>query len=364
MCLWALRVGLLPNESISSWIIRAALMQGCDPLTLTGYVWPRWRAWTLDLDRGIKNERLEILSQVSGIPVAVFEQASLQNTVELIAGHRLERNGTWPWVLALGSRNRKRVAGMQYCPACLFDDSKPYFRKGWRFAWQTACLHHKVRLLDRCWSCGAPVEPHRLQANDRHLAICVECKAGLHKAQRIPINQITRNFQINAEAVILNARGLYNTETITSHEWFALARFFTGMIRYCARNQASNIAKALFELRVSMALDDSPPIFSLPLEMLSPEHRETLFASVAELMAFSGQDLFYAFNNAGVSKNSLQAISRTLPTTFNLVTDRLPVNKRLTRIKRRDHCKTPKSKRSVLMSWARLQRKIGPISDE
>lgn len=33
---WALSVPLLPEESLSSWLVRAALRQGCDPLSLTG----------------------------------------------------------------------------------------------------------------------------------------------------------------------------------------------------------------------------------------------------------------------------------------------------------------------------------------
>lgn len=364
MCAWTLHVSVLPNESISSWMTRAALMQGCDPLTLTGWVWPRWRAWTLDLDRGIETERLAVLSRVSGVPPTTFEQASLRNPVELIAGHRLEDSGTWPWVLALGSRNRKRVAGMQYCPVCLSDDAKPYFRKDWRFAWQTACLIHQTRLLDRCWSCGAPVEPHRLQAVDGHLGVCVECKADLRSAQRFPINQRTRNFQISAQAVMNNASGQYDTKTLAVHEWFAVTRFFVGLVRYYVRNETSSISKALRELRVPITLENSPPLFSLPLELLSPVHRETLFASVSELMTFSGKDLFYAFNSAGVNGNSLQAISGTLPTALAVVTDRLPVNKRLARAKRGCRSVEPKSKRSVLMSWARLRRKIGLPSDE
>jgi hypothetical protein len=40
---WAIRVLLLPDESIASWLARIALTQGCDPLSFTGAIWPKWR---------------------------------------------------------------------------------------------------------------------------------------------------------------------------------------------------------------------------------------------------------------------------------------------------------------------------------
>lgn len=274
----------------------------------------------------------------------------------------MDDNGTWPWILALGSRNRKRVAGTQYCPVCLSADAKPYFRADWRFAWHTACLAHQTRLVDRCWSCSAPVEPHRLRAVDRHLGLCVECKADLRSAQRMPINQMTRNFQMSVEAVMSNASGLYDTRILAMHKWFAVARFFVGLVRYYVRNETSSISKALRNLHVPIASVHAP-LFSAPLELLSPGQRETLFASVSKLMAVSRDDLFCALNSAGANANSLQWISGTLPPALALVADRLPV-KRQIRAKRSYRSVEPKSKRSVLMAWARLRRKVGLPSNE
>ena len=42
------------DESISSWMIRAALNQGCAPLTFTQYYWSQHRLWTRDLDKGFE----------------------------------------------------------------------------------------------------------------------------------------------------------------------------------------------------------------------------------------------------------------------------------------------------------------------
>tara|TARA_R110001592_G_scaffold243151_2_gene504042 strand:+ start:3653 stop:4177 length:525 start_codon:yes stop_codon:yes gene_type:complete len=173
---------------------------------------------------------------------------------------------------------------------------------------------------------------------------------------------MTRNFQISAEGVLNNSSGLYDTQLLAVHEWFAVARFFVGLVRYYVRNENSSISKALRELRVPITLENSP-LFSMPLELLSPVHREILFASVSELMTFSRADLFSALNSAGVTVNSLQAVSGTLPPGLSKVTDRLPVNKRMIRTKRGCRSVEPKSKRSVLMACARLRRKVGLPSD-
>ena len=46
-----------PDELISSWLARAALHAGCDPLDLTACLWPGWRAWIRELDLGLPSDR-------------------------------------------------------------------------------------------------------------------------------------------------------------------------------------------------------------------------------------------------------------------------------------------------------------------
>ena len=50
------------DELLSSWLIRTAIAQGCQPLTLTHKIWGKsWRPWTSDLDLNIDSEYLQIL---------------------------------------------------------------------------------------------------------------------------------------------------------------------------------------------------------------------------------------------------------------------------------------------------------------
>ncbi|NWN84126.1 MAG: TniQ family protein [Halomonas sp.] len=173
---WALRVPLLADESLSSWLARAALRQGCDPLVLTGTLWPGWRVWTRDIDREIPITRMGPLVSASGMPSSEFQNAALRGICERVAGYPLPENRTWPWLLTLGSRNRTRHGGQQCCPLCLAQDARPYYRRAWRLAWQVGCISHGVPLVDQCPACQAPIEPHRLVAEDTHLGQCARCR--------------------------------------------------------------------------------------------------------------------------------------------------------------------------------------------
>ena len=86
---WAIRVPMLHDEIISSWLVRAALTQGCDPLVLTGDVWPKWRIWTQDADRFLDDERIEPLCAVSGITKETLRASTLYPVASQIAGGNL-----------------------------------------------------------------------------------------------------------------------------------------------------------------------------------------------------------------------------------------------------------------------------------
>jgi hypothetical protein len=356
MCAWVRSVAFLPDESIYSWIVRAALAQGCDPLTLTGAIWPRWRSWTTDIDRGFNTLRLQSLTKASGVSSFDFEERFLRVDAEKIAGHELTYTGTWPWVLALSMRNRKRLGGMQYCPECFTTDAIPYFRRSWRFAWQTACTKHGILLNDRCWSCNMHVSPHRLVAENHHLGECFNCMADLGLAPKLPSNSLADEFQRNSDAVLTASHVHFNHQLSTTDQWFRLAKFYLGLVRYSVRNEPCRISRALGELGLSHALDELPTL-GMPLELLSPSHRSILFEKVFCLMSIEQNNLFGAFKTEGVSLNGLKAISPDLPFALQELTVKLPY-KVYGRRRKRVPSKKLRSKRTVSIMWARLLRKM------
>lgn len=356
---WVLSVPIMPSETLSSWLTRAALTQGCDPLVLTGSIWPEWRVWAVDIDRGLDDRKIPPLSAASGIPASSFKLASLRIEAEAVAGRRLQRLGTWPWILGLGSRNRQRRGGLQYCPACLQEDSKPYFRRHWRFAWQYACREHQTPLMSHCNQCLAPVQPHRLNAGAGTLAVCPICRFDLRNAPHYRLNTSTNLFQATAELVAGSSHGgSYFGQSLTSSEWFAVARFFTSLVRLALRQPESRLATALRSLQILHDHHDNTPLLALPLELLLPIERDFLFERTYRLMLIAQDDLLQTFLCAGVTANCLRSVHGSIPPPLLELVLRLPLKSRQPRSPNKA-VPTPRSRRSVLMTWVRLQRKLG-----
>lgn len=220
---WSIHVPLLPGELFSAWLARTALAQGCDPLILTGAVWPKWRAWTVDIDRGLSQPRLAVLSARAGIGVARLEESTLRPLIRAIAPATTAADSMWPWVLGLGARNRRRRHGLQFCPECLAQDAEPYFRRVWRLAWHVGCESHRSLLSDHCDRCGLPVQPHRCVAKVGSVALCPFCGRDLRLAATGRVANDLLAFQESADRTAAEGFGLWAGSEIPCVEWFARA---------------------------------------------------------------------------------------------------------------------------------------------
>lgn len=354
---WAIPVTLLPDESISSWLARAALMQGCDPSALTGAICPGWQAWSLDTDRGIPHECLRALSEASGIPKSRMEAAALRKDAEKIFGEPPPDSQAWPWILALGSRNRSRRGGLQFCPICLARDTRPYFRRQWRFAWHTGCPQHGISLQDRCGACGAPIEPHRLQAEDRHLALCARCKCDLREADRKPISETALAFQRLADDALNNSTGSFGETDIPTTDWFSTAAFLIAVVRKASRSEASKLAGMVRSLGIQ-ADGGLLQASGLPFELLTVRERQILLDAAFRLIVVGPEELRKAFWTSGITKAALRNIRGALPSPVNEIILSLPDGSRGPRKASTPRSAGPRSKRAVMAAWRRLQRKM------
>lgn len=361
MSAWTLRVTVFPDESLSSWLARAALSQGCDPLVLTGAIWPNWRIWTQDVDRGIERDRLHNLVAASGVSLEEFEAAALRTEAERIAGVSLSATMTWPWILALGKRNRAHRGGQQYCPACLAEDEKPYFRRHWRFAWHTTCAVHGIRLMDRCPSCGSPIEPHRLVAEDRHLAWCARCKSDLRMMAGATASSRDGAvaFQRTADEIVSGTHSAaFGKKTLSISDWFGLSQFLYGLIRQASRRESSALAELLSGLGIT-AGSCLLPASGLAFEYLPVMERQSLLDATYQLLSLGPDRMKTAFQDAGLTEAGLLLERRTYPDVIMDMTAALPSGKRASRQAGRSGGPTrARSRREVWAAWTRLQRKM------
>ncbi|MGE4534547.1 TniQ family protein [Halomonas sp.] len=353
---WTLGVPLLADESLSSWLVRAALRQGCDPLALTGAIWPGWRVWTRDVDRDIPLARLSPLVKASGIPAAKFQQAALRGACERINGHPLSDNRTWPWLLALGTRNRVRHSGQQCCQLCLAQDATPYFRREWRFAWHVGCPLHGVTLIDDCPVCQAPIEPHRLVAEDGHLSQCSRCRFDWRHTACTPISQDTLRFQQIADEVLQANPVILGKKGVTASDWFAATAFLLGVIRRASHRPASALTHTLRSLEIPVT-EGLLPVTGLPFELLAVSERSTLLTATQRALDVGLVEIFAAFRKNEVMATALHDPRKPPPMVIRSIMATGTTHQKTPRSGlQKPH--QPKSERAVRAAWARLQRRM------
>ena len=354
---WAVRAPLLSDEIISSWLVRAALTQGCDPLVLTDVVWPKWRIWTQDADRFPDHERIEQLCAVSGITIESLGAATLFPVASLIAGDSLPAKAVWPWMLTLGARNTKRRSGLQYCPSCLAEGASPYYRLHWRFAWHVGCEKHGCALHDRCHVCDAPVEPHRLFAEDQHVSVCATCKADLRNAAPTPCDTSALAFQRLADDVVLQRHVLFQGQVIDAHKWFELASFFASLIRRASHSKNEALADFLRSVGVKLP-EDLPVIMGAGIEMLRTHDRQKLLSGLYSMMLAGREQFELALLESGIALQTFCEKSEALPDLLLELTTALPNKSRIRTGKTLRKLSGPRPQHEVMRMMARLQRKL------
>src|SRR5690554_5545809 len=161
---WPARLKPLDGESISSWLVRTSLANQTTPQKIVNYIWPRWRAWTRDLDRQLTPQQLNSLLLVSSLNSSTITEMTLKPLVELILGtNNLPDKSAWKWVVQRGTRNRNTHFSTQFCSQCLKEDRVPYLRLSWRLSFNTVCARHGIYLQDACPHCCEPIEVHKLR---------------------------------------------------------------------------------------------------------------------------------------------------------------------------------------------------------
>lgn len=184
--LWPIRYRPLPDELLSSWLVRLAHGHGLKVQTLCNLTFGnRHQVWNRDIDRLAPMWLITELCRRTDTPLDVAWATTLR-TYEGWLYPRYRPSGMLQWVLMLNLYHRKRHGyGMQYCPLCLASDPVPYLRRSWRVAFNTVCDRHGNLLAERCPACGEAVAIHRISMvrpdalDENSLAYCYACEFDL-----------------------------------------------------------------------------------------------------------------------------------------------------------------------------------------
>lgn len=354
---WSIKLLLYDDELLSSWLVRMALRFGCDPLVLTGEVFDKWRIWTMDTDRVHEADRLKRLSELSGITVPDFQNASLYSIASQIHGQE-PPDAVWPWILSLGARNTKRKGGLQYCPTCLSTDKHPYFRKQWRYAWHTGCEVHHCSLLDRCPHCHSPIEPHRLLAEDNFIQLCANCHSDLSDTEPLALNDNALAFQKLVNSLIENGKIEFHQEVLFISQWFELLDFFCAMLRRANRNDAIALGAFLRTLAIDVDSLNLPIVSGASVELLRNQERQQLFVATYQMLKSSLDDFQFAAQQANITRQGFCGKGERLPSVLQSIYDNLPESIISPKKTSKTRLDSPRQKNEVMRMMARLQRKL------
>ena len=286
--LWPIHPKPLPDELLSSWILRLAYENDLNALTLCtllfGYRKP---IWNRDIDQLASEEILNKLAQVTGTPIERVYETTLKS-YDGILFEKTNLSGTTRWVLSLGIQHRKRHAfGLQYCPKCLAEDKKPYFRRIWRLALITTCTKHGVVLLDRCPHCKSPIMPHRVGIHGHQyvphksrLIYCCNCNKNLTRTPPLK----------NADPLLVKSQKSW--ETALRDGWInwdnnpsmyaflffnGVKELSAGLVKHARRSKQTDNYSKLYKLVANLP--------RIEVELLSIDDRHTLLSEAASHLA-------------------------------------------------------------------------------
>lgn len=202
--LWPQRPKRMSDELFSSWLWRAAISANVPPRFFAKQVIGHD---TGDIDRDIDATTLRRLAHLTGQTLGHLAGGLLQLMPEAAYGEQssLIENVMLADDRFLAVRSGRDALGrprpvLQFCPACLATDKRPYFRRCWRLAHVVACREHGCRLNDRCWRCANPVTP-LAQRTTSPVVCCASCSAVLADAPPI-LSQGTRRQAALSEVLL------------------------------------------------------------------------------------------------------------------------------------------------------------------
>jgi hypothetical protein len=196
---WPVHPKPLPDELLSSWMVRIARACGSPPRWFWTQFWPGSKLSFRQLDHVVGPGLFELLVEKIGVTPDTVLNTTLLPFVSI-------------------DRILFRSGNARFCPACLSQDVTPYFRRRWIVQHVVACDLHSTLLLPQCTECKHRLRPERVPLEADSIAFCYFCAQDLRqqKSRRIPNTRNMFRFMRFQERLltVLDGQSDYGTVTI------------------------------------------------------------------------------------------------------------------------------------------------------
>lgn len=349
----------LYGESLTSWLVRAALRHGCSPLTFTYYYWPKYRIWTYDVDKGFDHLDAQIKSDIAILTGHNIDTCDNQILIDFSedTSVKLENKTSLLWTAPLSKRNRYSRLGYPFCPDCMSDDKEAYLKLRWRFTWSVCCTKHKTFLQVDCKNCKQPYQPQLLSPEQQFVNRCHSCLCKIDKAIDITPSNALNEFQLLADQVFFSKQGVVLGKVVSMGQWFEYLLFLINLVRRGLHNPNYMFGKLLTVLEIDTSALLLPKT-ALRFDYLPIEERAVLLECAYYLLQVDGDEWIKACLALNITQNSFQWSKYTvIPKAFSEVCDQL--HRAPTRHhKAQSEDIQPTSPKAVMAAWNRLKRKM------
>jgi hypothetical protein len=304
----------LPGESLSSWRQRAGRENGYRLFPLQD-----GRLRRSDPDLGGDEEDLSWVAASHSVPEADVRSLALAGLIGTLVPSLQPRHHPAWWI---PSRYGQAVAahGTMYCPVCLRTDQTPYFRLAWRLAFNYACPHHSVRLLEKCPICRAHPWPsgcgvvERTSSRFLSLRHCWQCGGDLTTVEVQTVVQ-----QPHCESWLRTGTANLGNVEVSAFDAFRVLRAMCGLfIRAATRAQIASGTSAYAKL--TNALEDVDGE-SRRIESLSVRHREVIVPAALDLLHDWPHRFLAMANDSGIARVHFNGTYHLTPPWFNRFVD-------------------------------------------
>lgn len=351
---------LVKDESITSWLVRAALNQGCSPQTLVYYFWPNYRIWTYDVDKGFKHIDPIIHADMAILARTVVDEFNSQTLINFsqVTSEDISSRTPLPWTQPLSKRNRYSRVGYPHCPDCMENSKDAYLKLQWRFTWSICCTEHRKLLQIDCLCCNQPYQPQLVNTDQRYINHCHHCRSKIGKVDKeLVITESIYRFQLQADKVFYDKQGVVLGKTVGMNDWFDYLIFTINIVRMALRNSNYMFAKLLLEFDIDIG-SLSLPKTALRFDYLPIEERAALLEHAFCIFEIAYKDWVSCCQKLNITQNSFQWSKRTvIPKAFHQVYDQLPKIPTRKYLAQEEDLQ-PTSPEAVMASWNRLNRKI------
>jgi hypothetical protein len=215
---------------------------------------------------------------------------------------------------------------------------------------------HACSLRDRCWNCSAPLEPHRLAAEDELITTCATCKEDLRNAAGEPLTTDAIRFQAAGDFAIHNGHQNFLGASLPVSDWFKSARFLATLFRRASNRRNKSLLAFLEKMEVDVSSNFVPKA-ATGIELLGVTDRQQILGATWRLLNIDRPIFETAIKEAGITQQGLSNKSAA-PAIFSDIISRLPDHPTKRMKHSPSHQNRPRSPREVMRKFRKLQHQL------